>query len=440
MQTQLALGGTARSGADVGVMRFNGWVGGAAAAGEAGDSIAGGGELMNVLVVRRRRGAGNRDWEVDSSGVGGVQGVMKLGPPPVPKPPKPRAKRAPRGNGAPRVSRKGKARAVDVEANNLDAWAHGGVTVIDGAYGAASSSAVPFRALQLPTIESKPAFVRGGRTPPARAVPRRGARGTEGAPLELLSDEEPRVKLEEDVDVGGVLGGTEESEVESEDEEYPSAGRNVGGEVHAHTGGVLVAVKTEDADDEDEDELEYDELEDDADDFHGGPDYRRDGGGGSGAGGASGGGAGGPFDGPPDSASSAPSYDSTDDVDSAGAAGQPNGAYERGDAGAQEAPVPAPPASLMSRPSSRSSSRAASPISPPFLPPSQPPSQHHWRIPTHIPGPSKRSAPISEGTKRHPCDVCGQVFTRNGDVRRHKASRHSSAGVCCVYCGRVLTR
>ena len=59
MQTQLALGGTPRSGADVGVMRFNGWVGGkpTAAEAESGDASAGGGELMNVLVVRRRRGA-----------------------------------------------------------------------------------------------------------------------------------------------------------------------------------------------------------------------------------------------------------------------------------------------------------------------------------------------------------------------------------------------
>ncbi|KJA26487.1 hypothetical protein HYPSUDRAFT_52399 [Hypholoma sublateritium FD-334 SS-4] len=446
MQTQLALGGTPRSGADVGVMRFNGWVGGAAAANGAaeGDPSAGGGELMNVLVVRRGRGAGNRDWEVDSSGVGGVQGVMKLGPPPVPKPPKPRAKRASRATGAPRVPRKGKARAVEVENTGADAWAHGGVTLIDGGYGAASGSAAPFRAFQLPTIESKPAFVRAARTPPARSVPRRGARGTEGAPLELSSDEEPRVKIEEDLEMDGVLDGPEESEVESEDEEYPSPGRRVGGEAHAHAGGVLVAVKTEEDDEDDEDELEYDELEDDADDFSGGRDFRRDGGGGSGAGGASGGGAGGPYDGPPDSASSAPSYDSADEAGGTGASRQSNGAYERGGAGTQEEPPPPP--SSMSRPSSRASSRAASPHPSPHPPPpppshpSQSSSQLHWRIPTHTPGPSKRSAPIPDGTKRHPCDVCGQVFTRNGDVRRHKASRHSSAGVRCIYCGRVLTR
>ena len=48
----------------------------------------------------------------------------------------------------------------------------------------------------------------------------------------------------------------------------------------------------------------------------------------------------------------------------------------------------------------------------------------------------------SRKIKRYPCDVCGQIFTRSGDVRRHKESRHSegSSGCRCPFCGRVLTR
>ncbi len=331
--------------------------------------------------------------------MGGVQGVMKLGPPPVPKPPKPRV-RKPRGTGAPRKGKAPRA-AVEVEPNGPDAWAHGGVTVLDGVYGQASSSsssAVLLRPLPLPSIETKPAFVRAGRTPPARGVPRRGARGGEDAPLELSSDEEPRVKLEEDVEMNGLLDGPEESDVESEDEEeYAHAGRNVRKETHAQAGGVLVAVKTEDDDEDEDDELEYDELEDDGDDFHG----RRDdtdettaervaqfnGGGGS------------TNDGPPDSPSSAPSYESADEADGAGRSGQLDSAYGRSGVDAQEAP----PTPVISRPSSRASSmsgvprihRRPRPCIHHFLRhPSQGASQLPWRIPTHTPGPSKRSAPL----------------------------------------------
>ena len=48
----------------------------------------------------------------------------------------------------------------------------------------------------------------------------------------------------------------------------------------------------------------------------------------------------------------------------------------------------------------------------------------------------------SRKIKRYPCDVCGHIFTRSGDVRRHKESRHSegSSGCRCPFCGRVLTR
>jgi DNA-directed RNA polymerase subunit RPC12/RpoP len=47
----------------------------------------------------------------------------------------------------------------------------------------------------------------------------------------------------------------------------------------------------------------------------------------------------------------------------------------------------------------------------------------------------------SRKVKKYPCDVCGQIFTRSGDVKRHKESRHKeSAGCICPYCGRVLTR
>jgi hypothetical protein len=48
----------------------------------------------------------------------------------------------------------------------------------------------------------------------------------------------------------------------------------------------------------------------------------------------------------------------------------------------------------------------------------------------------------SRKDKRYACDVCGQIFTRSGDVRRHQESRHSegSAGCRCPFCGRVLTR
>ena len=47
----------------------------------------------------------------------------------------------------------------------------------------------------------------------------------------------------------------------------------------------------------------------------------------------------------------------------------------------------------------------------------------------------------SRKVKKYPCDVCGQIFTRSGDVNRHKESRHrESTGCICPYCGRVLTR
>ncbi|KAF8153882.1 hypothetical protein B0H34DRAFT_719471 [Crassisporium funariophilum] len=47
----------------------------------------------------------------------------------------------------------------------------------------------------------------------------------------------------------------------------------------------------------------------------------------------------------------------------------------------------------------------------------------------------------SRKQKRYPCDVCGHVFTRSGDVRRHKESRHDNTEGCrCPYCDRVLTR
>ena len=43
--------------------------------------------------------------------------------------------------------------------------------------------------------------------------------------------------------------------------------------------------------------------------------------------------------------------------------------------------------------------------------------------------------------KRHTCDVCGQIFTRSGDVRRHKETRHDNTQGCrCPFCDRVLTR
>ncbi|KAJ3496619.1 hypothetical protein NLJ89_g10459 [Agrocybe chaxingu] len=48
----------------------------------------------------------------------------------------------------------------------------------------------------------------------------------------------------------------------------------------------------------------------------------------------------------------------------------------------------------------------------------------------------------SRKVKRYPCDICGQIFTRSGDVRRHKESRHTdgTGGCRCPYCDRVLTR
>jgi hypothetical protein len=47
----------------------------------------------------------------------------------------------------------------------------------------------------------------------------------------------------------------------------------------------------------------------------------------------------------------------------------------------------------------------------------------------------------SRKLKKYPCDICGQIFTRSGDVKRHKESRHrESAGCICPYCGRILTR
>lgn len=47
----------------------------------------------------------------------------------------------------------------------------------------------------------------------------------------------------------------------------------------------------------------------------------------------------------------------------------------------------------------------------------------------------------SKKQKRYACDVCGQIFTRSGDVRRHKESRHDNSEGCrCPFCDRVLTR
>ena len=47
----------------------------------------------------------------------------------------------------------------------------------------------------------------------------------------------------------------------------------------------------------------------------------------------------------------------------------------------------------------------------------------------------------SRKQKRYACDVCGQIFTRSGDVRRHKESRHDNSQGCrCPFCDRVLTR
>ena len=47
----------------------------------------------------------------------------------------------------------------------------------------------------------------------------------------------------------------------------------------------------------------------------------------------------------------------------------------------------------------------------------------------------------SRKQKRYACDVCGQIFTRSGDVRRHKESRHDNSEGCrCPFCDRVLTR
>ena len=47
----------------------------------------------------------------------------------------------------------------------------------------------------------------------------------------------------------------------------------------------------------------------------------------------------------------------------------------------------------------------------------------------------------SRKQKRYTCDICGQIFTRSGDVRRHKESRHDNSEGCrCPFCDRVLTR
>lgn len=47
----------------------------------------------------------------------------------------------------------------------------------------------------------------------------------------------------------------------------------------------------------------------------------------------------------------------------------------------------------------------------------------------------------SRKQKRYACDLCGQIFTRSGDVRRHKESRHDNSEGCrCPFCDRVLTR
>lgn len=48
----------------------------------------------------------------------------------------------------------------------------------------------------------------------------------------------------------------------------------------------------------------------------------------------------------------------------------------------------------------------------------------------------------SRKIKKYACDICGQIFTRSGDVKRHKDSRHveGGGGVRCPYCERVLTR
>lgn len=49
----------------------------------------------------------------------------------------------------------------------------------------------------------------------------------------------------------------------------------------------------------------------------------------------------------------------------------------------------------------------------------------------------------SRKSKKYSCDVCDQIFTRSGDVRRHKDTRHNtegSGGCRCPFCGRVLTR
>ena len=51
------------------------------------------------------------------------------------------------------------------------------------------------------------------------------------------------------------------------------------------------------------------------------------------------------------------------------------------------------------------------------------------------------SARPSRKQKRYSCDICRQIFTRSGDVRRHKESRHDNSEGCrCPFCDRVLTR
>ena len=78
---------------------------------------------------------------------------------------------------------------------------------------------------------------------------------------------------------------------------------------------------------------------------------------------------------------------------------------------------------------------------------SPPPSGHmHTTLPPDPAGSETNTfaAPArpSRKLKRYPCDICGQIFTRSGDVRRHKDSRHTdgTGGCRCPYCDRVLTR
>ena len=63
--------------------------------------------------------------------------------------------------------------------------------------------------------------------------------------------------------------------------------------------------------------------------------------------------------------------------------------------------------------------------------------QHSGTETNTFPSPARPS----RKQKRYACDVCGQIFTRSGDVRRHKESRHDNSEGCrCPFCDRVLTR